>query len=771
MRFHFVRMPWLATACCVMFLIGCKPGKRAGSVNAKSDSLTIRENLPSSPVLTAEESLKHMKLEDGFAIKVIAAEPLVAAPVAINFDQKGRMWVIEMQGYMPDTAARGEDQPNGKIVILEDANNDGVMDNRKVFMDSLVLPRAFCFVEDGLLVAEPPKLWYVSTTGDKAGKKVLVDATYADEGNVEHQPNGLYRTMDNWIYSANSSRRYKKSGDKWLIEKTISRGQWGISQDDAGRLFYNNNSANLLGDFYTPRFSGRNPAQRRASGYDERIVADNKVYPARPTPGVNRGYMKGVLDDSLRLTNFTAASGPVIYRGDLFGPEYYGNAFLGEPSANLIKRDIVSVDGLKVSGEQAYKNREFLTSTDERFRPVTIYNGPDGALYVVDMYRGIIQHKTYITPYLKNEVKMRELTNPLNCGRIYKIYPKAKTPVPARFPESPEELVKLLQHPNGWVRDKAQQLLVDAKATQVSPALKTMLANTSAPIPFTHALWTMEGLSLLTASDLMPLLASPEWPLRMQALTAMPSVLNKSTAPQFVAQLEKLVAGGDTLAAPYIAFLAKNVQAYDKAAADRLLMAVVKKYPRSRYAADAVISNMQGKETQFLKELDLAKTDTTTAIYRQVKRVIYDINNSKGRNNARALAAEFPKGAALFASTCQTCHGADGNGIRSLAPPLNGSEWVTGDKNKLIPIILYGLSGPIKIGNTVYGPPEINGEMPGMGYNPDMKDEDLAQVMSYIRKAWKNDADKVTEADVINVRNKLKGRQKAFTQEELKKFN
>ncbi len=771
MRLDFVRIQWLAAACCVLVFAGCKPGKRAGSVNAKTDSLAIREAYSSSPALSPQESLKTIKLEDGFTIKLVASEPLVSAPTAMLFDPKGRMWVLEMQNYMPDTSGTGEDKPTGKIVILEDTNKDGVMDTRKVFMDSLVLPRAICFVEDGMLVAEPPRLWYVADLGDHAGKKILVDSTYAAGGNVEHQPNGLYRTLDNWIYSANSGRRYKKSGTRWLTEKTISRGQWGISQDDAGRLFYNNNSENLLGDYFAPRFSGTNDQQKRTAGFDEKIIGDNKVYPARATTGVNRGYMKGVLDDSLRLTNFTAASGPVIYRGDLFPKEYQGNAFLGEPSANLIKRDILDVQGLKVKGRQAYKNKEFLTSTDERFRPVTIYNGPDGALYVIDMYRGIIQHKTYITPYLKNEVKIRELTNPLNCGRIYKIFPTNKKPVMTDFPSNPDELVKLLQHQNGWVRDKAQQLLVDGKFKQVGPALRTMAANTNAPVPMTQSLWTLEGLSLLTSADVLPLLAAPEWQIRMQALSLVPSVMSKANVKKYIASLDNLLTTGDTLAAPYVAFLAQSVQAYDKIAADRLLLAVINKYPRSQYVAGAVISGLKGRETPFLKELDVAKSDTTIAVYRQLKRVIYDIANSKKSTNLKSLAAAFPQGAALFTSTCQTCHGGDGNGIVSLAPPLNNSDWVTGDKNKLIPLILYGLGGPVMVNNRVYGPPEINGEMPGMGYNPDMTDEQLAQVMSFIRKAWNNSADKITAADVTAVRTKMKGRQKAFTQEELKKLN
>jgi len=182
-----------------------------------------------------------------------------------------------------------------------------------------------------------------------------VDPTYAEGGNVEHQSNGLLRALDNWIYSAKSAKRYRKKGDKWLIEKTHFRGQWGITKDDYGRLFYNNNSENLLGDEFAPGLGAYNDNQKKVTGFDKKIVSDNSVYPIRPTTGVNRGYVKGVLDDRLRLLKFTAACGPVIYTGDLFSKEYYGNAFVAEPAGNLIKRNILKNKGYEVEGTQAYK--------------------------------------------------------------------------------------------------------------------------------------------------------------------------------------------------------------------------------------------------------------------------------------------------------------------------------------------------------------------------------------------------------------------------------
>src|SRR5687768_3667922 len=401
MRIFIYSLRLLIIVCTVLWMTG-QSCKQSEEKKEGTDSLAIRESITSSPVISPEESIHKMHLEEGFAVKLVAAEPLITAPVAIMFDKNGRIWVVQMNEYMPDTAGTGEDKPTGKVVILSDKNGDGLMDEQKVFLDSLVMPRAICLIEDGILVAEPPKLWYYKIENDKPVKKTLVDASYAEGGNVEHQPNGLLRALDNWIYNAKSAKRYRKKGDKWLIEKTHFRGQWGISQDDYGRLFYNNNSENLLGDEFAPGLGATNANQKRVSGFNKKIVKENRVYPVRPTPGVNRGYMKGVLDDSLRLVNFTAACGPLVYRGGLFGGEYEENAFVAEPSANLVKRNILKDSSFFVIGRQAYAGREFLASTDERFRPVNLHAGPDGALYVLDMYRGIIQHKTYLTPYLKN---------------------------------------------------------------------------------------------------------------------------------------------------------------------------------------------------------------------------------------------------------------------------------------------------------------------------------------------------------------------------------
>lgn len=740
-------------------LAACQQNGKGG----KDDSLAMRRDFAESPVLSPAEALKAFRTEEGFQVRLVAAEPQVIVPVAMTFDERGRMWVAEMTGYMPDTSGTGEDIPNGKIVILEDTNGDGSADTRTIFLDSLILPRALCIVGNGLLVAEPPRMWYVEINGDKPGRKTLVDSLYTEGGNVEHQPNGLFRAMDNWIYSAKSSKRYRLQNGKWLKEETHFRGQWGITQDDQGRLYFNNNSENLLGDYFSPGLGRNNSNQRRVAGFDENIVPDNRTYPIRPTPGVNRGYMKGVLDDSLRLVNFTAACGPVIYRDNLFGEGYNGNAFVAEPSANLIKRNILHDSSVFVSGKQAYQGKEFLASTDERFRPVNLYTGPDGALYVLDMYRGIIQHKTYLTPYLKNEIGMRGLTDPLNCGRIYRIFPENKKPETFRLGNDPATWVAALDHHNGWIRDKAQQMLTDLGKSDVVPQLRARLQQPG--IGRIHAMWALEGQQALTAADLLPLLDVKDPQLCRQALAAVPSVLKAANASQLRTALAAAAVTEQTAAmtAYVLPYLAK----YDAAGAQTILNTIWKQFPNDKIVADAVISNVKDREQALLTAITTWSSDTNLVVRRRLEKVLVDITNHRKARLDEALVREYPRGNLLFKTICQTCHGADGDGIQSLAPPLNHSELVTGKKERLIAIVLYGLTGPVQVNGKVYKSPEINGDMPGIASNDEFSDGDIAQLLSFIRNAWSNKADKVTEGDVQAVRRKYKGRQKSFTMEEL----
>lgn len=762
MNRHLINLIMLTVSLIGGMLSSCRQGP--ASLGTR-DSLALPEAFATSPVLSPQQALQHFQIEKGFQIRLVAAEPLVSTPVAMSFDEKGRLWVVEMQGYMPDTAGTGEELPNGKIVILEDTNHDGAMDTRKLFLDSLVLPRALCLIGQGVLVAEPPRLWYVENHNGSAGKKILVDSAYAQGGNVEHQPNGLLRGLDNWIYSAKSAKRYRKTGDRWRIEHTHFRGQWGITQDDGGHLFYNTNSDNLLGDYFSPGLGADNIHQREVKGFDENIVLDNRTYPIRPTPGVNRGYMKGVLDDSLRLQHFTAACGPVIYRGGAFGVDYQGNAFVAEPAANLIKRNLLSAEGYLIKGRQAYAGREFLASTDERFRPVNLYNGPEGALYVVDMYRGVIQHKTYLTPYLKDQIKRRELEQPLNAGRIYRIVPVGKALPAPLIQTDPENVVNHLDDDNAWVREKAQQLIVDQHLQKAVPLLRKKLKKGKHLLGRVHALWALEGLGQLQSADLDLLLHEKEYLLREQALAAATAMLNPTNVRHWLLQVQQVFEKKDTLLFPHAAYLAASAMRHAPHAAQPLLLKMAVAAKQNKFIADAVISGLGKREAAFFQQFKAVEKDTNHVFYRHMQKVLENIEKDKRAHMSGGQP--FARGRQLFESICQTCHGSDGNGVKALAPPLNGSNWVVGEKNKLLSIVLYGLVDPVMVSGKLYKTPEVGAEMPGIGNNDQLSDEDIAELLSFIRNAWTNKASPVTPVDVKEIRKKFKGRQQPFTMREL----
>lgn len=721
-------------------------------------------------VLSPEQSLEHFQVEKGMTVKLVAAEPLISAPVAATFDAKGRLWVVEMIGYMTDTLGTGENKPVGKIIILEDHDRDGVMDERKVFMDSLVMPRGLCLYQEGVLVVEPPNLWFVKRNGDTAGSKYLVDAEYAEGGNVEHQPNGLLRGLDNWIYNAKSAKRYRRIGDEWEIQHTHFRGQWGITQDNEGRLFYNNNSANLLGDYFPPGLGAWNPNQRPVNGFNQNIVPDNRTYPIHATPGVNRGYRHTVLDSSKRLISFTAACGPLIYRGGALGASYEGNAFVAGPAANLVKRNILAHQGTVITGRQAYEGKEFLSSDDERFRPVNLYDGPDGALYVLDMYRGVIQHVTYLTPYLKNQIALRSLEGPLNCGRIYKVYPQGYKPESRDLSQaSTAQLVSSLDDRNAWVRETAQHLLIDRRKADAEPLLKLKIQTDTSLVGRIHAFWTLEGLGRLQDDDIAAFLQSDSLALQQQAVAAAADRMNVQNVSFWLAAAEQAGKSNDSLLAPYLGYLASAIAQFDYPRAKPMLLKLAITHPDNPYVSDAIISGLSHHEAEFASAFRKTQGSTSTLFATHLDKVIEFSKKREESRRKKELKSRFAKGKQLFEVHCQVCHGSDGNGIASLGAPLNGSNWVVGDKKKLISIVLFGLTGPVKIGDKVYKQPEVADEMPGIGQNRQFSDSDIAQILSFIRNEWSNNAHPVTAAEISEVRLIEKDRRQPLTMSDLEK--
>ena len=512
---------WVLAGACMSLVLGsCTPDPDKGEP---------------SPPLSPEAALESFALADPqLHMELVAAEPLVQDPVAITFDAAGRLWVVEMLGFMQDIDGSGEEDPVGRVSVLFDDDGDGRMDRRTVFLDSLVMPRAVGLVDGGVLVAENIPLWFAEDLdGDfVADRKTLVDSTYGGSGMPEHSANGLWRGMDNWIYNAKSSYRYRRVAGEWIKDETEFRGQWGIAHDNAGRLVYNYNWSQLHADLVPPNSLDDNPNHTPGSGIDHGLTLDRTIFPIRSNTAVNRGYVPGTLDPDGRLLEFASACGPLIYRGDALPESYRGDAFICEPTANLIKQNDILEHGFMLEARAVYPDREFLASTDERFRPISLAPGPDGALYVVDMYKGIIQHGPYMTDYLREVTLERKLDQPIHMGRIWRITRKqradsqAATQTPPHVVKlekmSPEALVDQLDSPDGWTRDTAQRLLVawgraadnpevgeglkqsvgglsggdpanTGRHDAVLAALRTMTRKGS-PFGQLHALWTLQGM-------------------------------------------------------------------------------------------------------------------------------------------------------------------------------------------------------------------------------------------------------------------------------------
>ncbi len=563
-----------------------------------------------SPPLSPKEALDSFVLADkDLQIQLVAAEPLVQDPVAITFDEGGRLWVVEMLGFMSDIDGTGEEDRVGRISVLFDDDGDGQMDRGQIFLDSLVLPRAVALVKGGALVAENIPLWYVQDTdGDlKADTKTLIDSTYGGLGMPEHSANGLWHGMDNWLYNAKSKYRYRRIDDRWVKGETEFRGQWGIVHDDAGRLFYNYNWSQLHADLVPPNALQGNKNHTPTSGIDHGLTLERRIFPIRSNTAVNRGYVPGTLDVKGRLLEFASACGPLIYRGDVLPKNYRGNAFVCEPTANLIKRNRIIEQGFMLSAQGVYENREFLASTDERFRPISLAPGPDGALYVVDMYKGIIQHGPYMTPYLREVSLKRKLDKPIHMGRIWKIIPKAKKKEERVDLSSADAqtLVHLLGSPNGWTRDTAQRLLVE-KGGPISSDLDEVVEK-GGPLAQMHALWTLDGLGLGTAEVYLSALSSED-PKVVQ--TALRLAIGLETGhPGVKKEVTRFIEENYDQAHPLVQMqMVFASGALDTQLNYNIAQKFLAQFGLLPVARDVVMSTLQDREAGLLKEL-LAKRE------------------------------------------------------------------------------------------------------------------------------------------------------------------
>ena len=475
-------------------------------------------NKPISPFSKkAEAALSTFELETGFKIELVASEPLINDPVAMMIDESGRMFVVEMPGVPFDKSG------TGKVLLLTDTNGDGKMDKSTVFADSLILPTGVMRWKKGVIITDPPNVYYMEDTNDdgKADIKQTM-LTGFDTSNLEANVNNPLYGLDNWIYLADlpvgkgngifyandsngirlpeSSVRFRP--DKHLLESLSGKTQFGHTFDKWGNHLMVNNSNHIYQEVIGAGYLRRNP-DLIVSDATQTLANHREVFGITKNPEYQMLTNVGV---------FTSACGLTAYLGGAF-PEKYNNnvTFVAEPVSNVVHVDRLEPDGITFKANRILEHKEFLASTDPYCRMVNTYVGPDGALYVVDFYRQIIEGPEFMS---EDVLKKVNLYNGTGTGRIYRI--SASDAAPPKWTNglhlgqsTDEELVKKLDDKNIWWRNNAQRLLVDRNSDKAISSLTKMCQNSNASMGRLHALWTLEGMNKLTPDLIKQALKDP----------------------------------------------------------------------------------------------------------------------------------------------------------------------------------------------------------------------------------------------------------------------
>ena len=466
-------------------------------VAAKKNSEKAAQRIPPRPKptnepLSPEEGLASMFTKPGLEIELVAAEPLVMDPVAFDWGPDGRLWVVEMRDYPNGMTWNQIDDPlnvpGGRVKVLTDTDSDGRYDEAEIFLDNLPFPTGVKVWDKGILVTAAPSIIYAEdTNGDsKADRQETWYEGFA-KSNQQHRVNGLAWGLDNWLHVANGDgggvilskttrdevdiRGHDLGIDPFSkkIDLLSGRTQCGRYRDDWGNWFGCNNSNPLW--HYPMRHSD---LKRNALLSPPSPTVNVPVEPgAAPVYPLSETLERFNQPD--RANRFTSVCGPAIFRDATLGAAYSGNAFICEPVHNLVSRQVLRPRGATFTSDRSLDemNSEFLASTDNWSRPVSVRTGPDGALWVADMYRLVIEHPEWIPHEWQEKYDLRAGAD---RGRIYRVFPAGKNPgaVPKLAKLKNSELVEQLDQANGTNRDLVHQMLLWRKAREVTPALKAL---------------------------------------------------------------------------------------------------------------------------------------------------------------------------------------------------------------------------------------------------------------------------------------------------------
>ncbi len=684
------------------------------------------------PMLSPADELKTIQLPDGYRLELVLSEPDIKEPMAIAFDGNGRMYVVEMRTYMQDIDGTGEHEPRSRVSRHESTKGDGNYDKHTAFADNLKIPRMVLPLQDSVLIGETDTN-DINEFRDKNGDGVADEKTPWYEGgprggNMEHQPSGLVWAMDNWIYTTYNAYRLRWNPKGPILKEPTAPngGQWGLCQDDFGKPWFSNAGGEKgVWNFQTHIAYG---AINVPSQWDETWMT---VWPAVGLFDVQGGKNRHREDGT--VNHFTASCGQEIFRGDRLPAEMRGDVFLPEPVGRLIRRGKLEVKDGITTLKNPYPESEFIRSIDPNFRPVNMATGPDGCLYIVDAYRGIIQEGNWVKAgsYLRPQVERYGLQNNIGHGRVWRLVHKDFTPgpQPKMLDEKPAQLVAHLEHPNGFWRDSAQKLLVVRQDQSVVPALQTVARTSKNPLARMHAMWTLEGLGALDATLAREKLKDENPRVRENAIRA----------------TESLIKAGDKTLGAEIAALATDKD-------PNVVIQVI---------ATSKVQNFPGWETLAQTTIAASKSQGVQEIGKAL------ITTSKPADTqafSKDQIAVLKKGEAIYKELCFACHGFDGKGMPmqgqpgvTMAPPFIGSKTVAGHRDGPVLALLHGLAGPVN-GKT------YEAQMVSMAGN---SDEWIASVASYIRNSFGNSGAFVTPEEVKRLRAATKDRTQPWTQKEL----
>ncbi len=651
---HWQDTPRVSTLRCVMLLCGLLAGalpptnaqdadstpppqaaqeiRQGGYVEKREPGVDYKDRLPRVEPRAPAASLQAFHTLPGFEVQLVASEPLICDPVDIAFDEHGRMFVCELITYSQRRATK-----TGRVSRLEDTDGDGRFDKGTVFVDDLEWPTGILCFDGGVFVASSPDLLYCKDTdGDGNADIRETVITGFDTSNPNQCPNSLRWNLDNRVELMPSSGGGLLQAIRWNKRhggepdpnlqvrgrdvsihphsgrmRTESGGaQFGLTYDAWGNKFESSNSDPIEMVMYEERYIARNPFLAAPLSRQRIWVDGMSVYrtsPVEPWRIVRtemrvRGVFSGPVEGGGRAGGyFTSSCGLMIYAGDAWPDAFRGNALVCEGAGNLVHRMRLESAGIAFTAHRTEEASEFLTSDEIWFKPVQLHNGPDGALYVVDMYREIFEHPDAVPPSVRKHV---DLNAGNDRGRIYRVAPRGyHRPVDSLAHVNSDQLVSLLGHPNQWHWLTAFRLLYERQdKSAIAPLIRTAV---EAPQPLARmcAMYALAGMDQLTEEVVMSGMEAEDPGVRRHAARLAELLLADS--PALRSRLCDLAGDDDVRVRRQVAFALGDLSTDGATAA---LVAIAQRDAGDRWMELAVLSSSFGRAGELFSKL-AANTD------------------------------------------------------------------------------------------------------------------------------------------------------------------